>query len=665
MTDEGKKGSEVWKYFTIIENNGKKKVKCNLCAIELSYAGGSTGTMKNHIKFKHKSTNLSKPVAQQLKQAPITAFRSPLLSVTREKYQKITQKLALMCARDLRPLSIVEGRGFQEFCTELNPQFKVPSRTTVSNYVTLQYNDAVQKLKDVIKNQIAVAFTSDHWTSLATEGYITMTAHFVDDQWNYRNSVLATRKVTERHTGENTANEIRSISNEFGVNNTQICAIVTDNASNMVSCVEHLRWEHIRCFAHTLQLAIRGGFDTVSSLSKTIAATKKLVSHFRKSVIATNELHVRQKQMSLPENNLIIDCPTRWNSTFDMFERLQEQRMAVYAVLHDKKVTKENDARILDLSDGQWLILEGMITVLRPFYMATRVMCSEEYPTVSGVYPILYSLLNKHLISMDSDCVAVASFKRHVKSDLESRFSIGSEVESVPMLCSFLDPRYKSLPFLSEEKRTVVQEAIKSYFQRDTTDILPNEPVAEKSCSDSQNNSQEYEPTTKRGRINQDDMSYLLGEYYETDCEIVAPATIEDEIKLYVSEKIVNTKSNPFIWWKKNTETYKKLSMLARKLLCIPATSVSSERVFSTAGGTVTKLRASLDSDSVDKLVFLNKQLKQEEKIAIAVAQETLSSTPGLEIIQVKQEPKSPPRPNQETPETGMPSLPTLPTFDD
>lgn len=46
-----------------------------------------------------------------------------------------------------------------------------------------------------------------------------------------------------------------------------------------------------------------------------------------------------------------------------------------------------------------------------------------------------------------------------------------------------------------------------------------------------------------------------------------------------------------------------KLSLLARRFLCIPATSDSSERMFFfTAGATVTKLRASLDSD--DKLVF-------------------------------------------------------------
>lgn len=50
---------------------------------------------KTLIKFKHKSTNLKQLVPQQLKQAPITAFISLLPSVTREKYQKITQKTGI------------------------------------------------------------------------------------------------------------------------------------------------------------------------------------------------------------------------------------------------------------------------------------------------------------------------------------------------------------------------------------------------------------------------------------------------------------------------------------------------------------------------------------------------------------------------------------------
>ena len=40
--------------------------------------------------------------------------------------------------------------------------------------------------------------------------------------------------------------------------------------------------------------------------------------------------------------------------------------------------------------------------------------------------------------------------------------------------------------------------------------------------------------------------------------------------------------------------------------MCIPSTSAPSERVFSTAGHTITKLRASLNSSNAADLIFLH-----------------------------------------------------------
>jgi hypothetical protein len=49
------------------------------------------------------------------------------------------------------------------------------------------------------------------------------------------------------------------------------------------------------------------------------------------------------------------------------------------------------------------------------------------------------------------------------------------------------------------------------------------------------------------------------------------------------------------------------VARLAKEYLCMPATEVPSERAFSVAGLTVTKLRSSLDPDTVDHIIFINK----------------------------------------------------------
>ena len=52
------------------------------------------------------------------------------------------------------------------------------------------------------------------------------------------------------------------------------------------------------------------------------------------------------------------------------------------------------------------------------------------------------------------------------------------------------------------------------------------------------------------------------------------------------------------------------LSKFAKKYLCVPATSVASERVFSSAGDIVSAQRSCLHSDHVDKLLFLKKNMR-------------------------------------------------------
>ena len=78
-----------------------------------------------------------------------------------------------------------------------------------------------------------------------------------------------------------------------------------------------------------------------------------------------------------------------------------------------------------------------------------------------------------------------------------------------------------------------------------------------------------------------------------------------DEINRYKELHQINVTKNPLKWWKDNSIYFPLLSNLVKSRLCIPATSVPSERSFSTAGDIVTAQRATLNSDMVDKLIFV------------------------------------------------------------
>lgn len=94
--------------------------------------------------------------------------------------------------------------------------------------------------------------------------------------------------------------------------------------------------------------------------------------------------------------------------------------------------------------------------------------------------------------------------------------------------------------------------------------------------------------------------------------EYVKPLTdvIEQEVGRYIGASQCDTDLTILQWWKKNEIYYPRLSVLAKKYLTIPASSVPAERVFSLAGHLVNKKRARLNPSNIDNIIFMNKNME-------------------------------------------------------
>lgn len=81
----------------------------------------------------------------------------------------------------------------------------------------------------------------------------------------------------------------------------------------------------------------------------------------------------------------------------------------------------------------------------------------------------------------------------------------------------------------------------------------------------------------------------------------------DKELEMYRDMPPIMTSEDPALWWWNRRDTYPLLSDLALSYLCVQASSTPSERVFSTAGDTISPERSRILPEKADMLIFLQK----------------------------------------------------------
>ena len=113
----------------------------------------------------------------------------------------------------------------------LNPRYTPPCRTVLSNtLIPAWYEVEKQNVITELANVSKVAITSDGWTSLAQDHYITVTAHY-SSQGKLHQKVLRTKAVYRAQTGETVAVEIGEVLKEFGITHKVVVMTVKRKAA--------------------------------------------------------------------------------------------------------------------------------------------------------------------------------------------------------------------------------------------------------------------------------------------------------------------------------------------------------------------------------------------------------------------------------------------------
>jgi hypothetical protein len=232
---------------------------------------------------------------------------------------------------------------------------------------------------------------------------------------------------------------------------------------------------------------------------------------------------------------------------------------------------------------------------LAPFKEFTELVSGENYISLSLVYPKL-RILRRLLEDVKDEDKIIGELKEQIRAKLDEKFGNGMIFgkPSVAVIATGLDPKKKTLKCLNAENRESVKDEIVDLTRYIMDNKYSNDESVEK-------------PPAKRARH---DSQLASSSSDDDDMPLCTSSTrflAIHEYENFRKEKKPDDTVCTLNWWKNNNTKYPSISILARKYLSIPATSTSSERVFSTAGNICTKLRAALAPKNVDMLIFLAK----------------------------------------------------------
>ncbi|KAH9668288.1 BED-type domain-containing protein [Citrus sinensis] len=235
-----------------------------------------------------------------------------------------------MIVLDEFPFSIVENPGFKHFCSVVAPRYILPSRRTITRDTLDLFVEKKTKLKSLlVGNKQRVSLTTDIWTSITTASYRVITAHFIDTKWSLHRRIISFNTVND-HTSEMIGKQLEKCLIHWGIE--RVFAVTLDNVSANEGVVRYLKdrlstWRddslvlngdhmHVCCCAHILNLIVNEG---LKEMDASIVSVRNAVKYVRSSTARMQAFQIPMNQEKINcKGSVILDCPTRWNSTYSM-----------------------------------------------------------------------------------------------------------------------------------------------------------------------------------------------------------------------------------------------------------------------------------------------------------------------------------------------------------
>ncbi|XP_050914651.1 zinc finger BED domain-containing protein RICESLEEPER 2 [Lathyrus oleraceus] len=356
-----KKTSLVWDHFKKVELKNGKKWQCIHCKNNYSVvASGLTSHLMRHLK---QTCHVYKKLVAQQKKLNFQPAKSkideklsgPLLMNSGGKYDHERQREATAhwIMMHEHAFSIVEEEGFHFMMKCSNISYEKISRKTLKNDCIAVYEAERKKLKSTLRTKRILSFVH----------------------------------VPPPRRGVDITDAIFKCLKDWGIEN-KIFSVSVDNAHYNDRCLKELKvlilrhrklvldgkLFHVRCCAHILNLLVQDGIGKIAKIVEDVRESVKFINQSEARLQTFSQI---VQQLKLGGKKLNLDCPTHWNSTYQMlsvamqfkevFPRFQDREPS-YTTLPD---------------DDDWEKVEKVSKLLEVFNVVTNIISGSEYPTAN------------------------------------------------------------------------------------------------------------------------------------------------------------------------------------------------------------------------------------------------------------------------------------------
>ncbi|KAL4141536.1 hypothetical protein QTP88_004161 [Uroleucon formosanum] len=427
-------------------------------------------------------------------------------------------------------------------CKDYRPFAVIPSVITLKNTLDNKYEVTKGILKSCLLAASHVSITFDAWTETMNEkSFLGVTVHYLKDV-SLKSHCLAVAELKERHTAQYLSDIIQKI---------------------LSDCSNAYSWS--------------------TKLKPIISKVREIVKWVKNSVINSDQLIKKQAEAGVPEGKfkkLILDVATRWNSVFFMIRRFLEMESFLSPIILND-ITAPSMPTAIEMN-----ILRQLLELLQPLEFVTKESSGENYITISKVIPMISCLL-KQLAQIQPRFDVLSDIKDMLHVEIVRRFGLIEQVKPIS-IATILDPRFKNLHFSDP---VACSSAMAELRRLSKPDITSSESEGEVTTSLENEESYDFWAHHKmlaHGQKKKKSSSFA-----------------NDELSLYLSNPLSPLKSNPLELWEDMKTVFPMLYKQSRISFTMVETSVPSERLFSKAGGVMTKTRNRLTGSRLEKILLL------------------------------------------------------------